>query len=157
MKLGCKASPEAGRDGVPLCDATLMRSANEVLGDPVALYRTRSGRGESAILSLREQLVQLGFYDESFFHFRQCMNGNLRPASMTWYVSPISQRFMDELLPSVHMPDPAKRSPRLSFVDWMKLAPPTPTAQSAFDDPCQNHAELKRLLNRHERILNGTR
>ena len=157
MKLGCKAAPEAGRDGVPLCDATLMRSANEVLGDPVALYRTRSGRGESAILSLREQLVQLGFYDESFFHFRQCMNGNLRPASMTWYVSPISQRFMDELLPSVHMPDPAKRSPRLSFVDWMKLAPSTPTAQSAFDDPCQNHAELKRLLNRHERILNGKR
>src|SRR5215216_4686943 len=90
MKLGCKASPEAGRDGVPLCDATLMRSANEVLGDPGALYRTRSGRGESAILGLREQLVQLGFFDESFFRFRQCMNGNLRPASMTWYVSPIS-------------------------------------------------------------------
>jgi hypothetical protein len=55
------------------------------------------------------------------------------------------------------MPDPAMRSPKLSFVDWMKLAPPTPTAQSAFDDPCQNHAELKRLLNRHERILNGKR
>jgi hypothetical protein len=157
MKLGCRATPEAGRDGVPLCDATLMRSANEVLGDAVALYRTRSGRGESAILGLREQLAQLTFYDENFFHFRQCMNGNLRPASMTWYVSPISQRFMDELLPSVNMPDPAQRSPKLSFVDWMKLAPPTPTAQSAFDDPCQNHAELKRLLNRHERIVNGKR
>lgn len=157
MKLGCKAAPEAGRDGVPLCDATLMRSANEVLGDPVALYRTRSGRGESGILSLREALVQLGSYDESFFHFRQCMNGNLRPASMTWYVSPISQRFMDELLPSVHVADPTKRAPKLVFVDWMKLAPPTPTAQSAFNDPCQNHAELKRLLNRHERILNGKR
>jgi hypothetical protein len=157
MKLGCKATPEAGRDGVPLCDATLMRSANEVLGDPAALYRTRSGRGESAILGLREQLAQLGFFDENFFHFRQCMNGNLRPASMTWYVSPISQRFMDELLPSVNMPDPAKRSPKLTFVEWTKLAPPTPTAESAFDDPCQNHAELKRLLNRHERILNGKR
>ena len=157
MKLGCKPTPEAGRDSVPLCAATLMHSANEVLGDPVALYRTRSGRGESAILSLREQLAQLRFYDENFFHFRQCMNGNLRPASMTWYVSPISQRFMDELLPSVHMPDPAKRAPKLSFVDWMKLAPPTPTAQSAFDDPCQNHAELKRLLNQHERILKGKR
>ena len=82
-------------------------------------------------------------------------NGDLRPASMTWYVSPISQRFMDELLPSVHVADPTKRAPKLLFVDWMKLATPTSTVD--VDDPCQNHAELKRLLNRHERILNGKR
>jgi hypothetical protein len=60
---------------------------------------------------------------------------------------------MDELLPSVHVADPTKRAPKLLFVDWMKLATPTSTVD--VDDPCQNHAELKRLLNRHERILNG--
>lgn len=157
MKLGCRATGNATASSVPLCDATLMRDANEVLGDPVALYRTRSGRGESGILSLREQLAQWRFYDENFFHFRQCMNGTLRPASMTWYVSPISQRFMDELLPSVHLANPEQRAPKLSFADWMKLVQATPSAGPSFDDPCQNHAELKRLIIRHQRILDSKR
>ncbi len=86
------------------------------------------------------------------------MNGTLRPASMTWYVSGISRIFMSNLLPSTLY--------RKSEVDMTKLDVKkameflTQTAADTPDapvDPCQNHAELKRLLDRYARIKLGER
>src|SRR5262249_9318167 len=125
----------------PLCDQPKpMSYANEVLGDPAALYRTRSGRGETGILALRERLVDWGVYDEGFSHFRQCMNGDRRPASMTWYVSPISQVFMDSLLPSAKKPD----------AGVLALGPKE-------QDPCQNNTEMALLLDRFKKMRASNR
>lgn len=160
LRLGCGAAAGAGK-GVPLCDARLMKGANEVLGDVAALYNTRSGRGESNILGIREALATAQFYDENFFHFRQCMNGTLRPASMTWYVSGISRSFMSLLLPSAHPAYSHKAEDlalRMSFAAWMKGAKTLADSQAGgVLDPCMNHAELKRLLDRTDRIRKGER
>jgi hypothetical protein len=147
MELVCD---QKGYGKVPLCTAKLMKDANEVLGDPTALYRTRSGRGESGILGLREQLAEWSFPDQDFFHFRHCKNGDRRPASMTWYVSPISQSFMDELLPSVLMALPGKGAANLTYADWMDLLRTKSGSGNGYRDPCQNHIELKRLIDLHE-------
>jgi hypothetical protein len=160
MRLGCEPygdkSPDRKAD-VPLCKPKLMKSANEVLGDAVALYDTRSGRGESGILSLRETLATTNFYDENFFHFRQCINGMLRPASMTWYVSGASRIFMSELLPSVFFDKEKHDLTKVSFEASMKFIADNSHPGRQEVDACQNHAELKRLIDRYDRIKKGER
>jgi hypothetical protein len=155
MRLGCNA--RNSKADVPLCEPKLMKSANEVLGDAAALYRTRSGRGESGILSLRETLASTSFYDENFFHLRQCLNGTLRPASMTWYVSGISRIFMSELLPSVWFSKTDHDLTKVNFEESMKYVRDHPHTDRQEVDACQNHAELKRLIDRYDRIRKGER
>jgi len=148
MILGCNlklaSSPQA-----PVCERKPFEGANEILGVPVALYQSRSGRGEQAIHSIRERLQWGGFFDKNFFHFRQCIIAGRRPASMTWFVSSISRKAMDDMLPSVdgNLPKPVRQ---YGVAEWRERASAGTPPQSF--DPCQNHDELKRLIDRIDGI-----
>ncbi len=70
---------------------------------------------------------------------------------MTWYVSSVSRRFMNDLLPSTNDKHETKLTGAQSalaakFEDWVS---------SVEVDPCQNHIELKRLVDRARRVRGG--
>lgn len=154
MILGCNLA-RATQPESPNCDRESFASANEVLGVPFALYQTRSGRGEQAILSVRERLAQQGYLDTNFFHFRQCVSTGSRPASMTWFVSSFSRKAMESLLPSLKQ-TLTKPGYDYSFIEWRALLG-TPGGNYWKNDPCQNHDELKRFLDRIELIRQSRR
>jgi hypothetical protein len=55
---------------------------------------------------------------------------------------------------------PADKVLDVSFDKWLELAPKAPGLGGNGGlriDPCKNHVEMKRFLNRYERILLGDR